>query len=37
MGSVVKNMAELPKADLEAMADYLRSLPARESPPRPGR
>lgn len=37
MGSVVKNMAELSKADLEAMADYLRSLPARESPPRPGR
>ena len=35
MGSVVKNIAELPKADAEAMADYLMSLPARESPPRP--
>ena len=35
MGSVVKNMAELSKGDLEAMADYLMTLPARESPPRP--
>jgi mono/diheme cytochrome c family protein len=35
MGSVVKNMAELPKEDLQAMAEYLMSLPPRESPPRP--
>lgn len=37
MASVVKNMAELPKQDIEAMADYLRSLPPRDTPPRPGR
>jgi mono/diheme cytochrome c family protein len=37
MASVVKNMAELPRADLDGMADYLRTLPARESPPRPRR
>ncbi|MDP2356837.1 MAG: cytochrome c [Beijerinckiaceae bacterium] len=35
MGSVVRNIAELPKADAEAMADYLMTLPASESPPRP--
>ena len=35
MGSVVTNMAQLPKADLAAMAEYLMSLPPRESPPRP--
>lgn len=35
MGSVVKNIAELPAADAEAMADYLMTLPPRESPPRP--
>ena len=35
MGSVVKNMAELPRAEVEAMAEYLMSLPPRESPPRP--
>lgn len=35
MGSVVKNLAELPKAEAEAMADYLMTLPPRESPPRP--
>lgn len=35
MGSVVKNIAELPKADAEAMADYLMTLPARQGPPRP--
>lgn len=35
MGSVVKNIAEISKADAEAMADYLMTLPARESPPRP--
>ena len=35
MGSVVKNIAELSKTDAEAMADYLMTLPARESPPRP--
>lgn len=35
MGSVVKNMEELPKPDLEAMATFLKSLPAREGPPKP--
>ncbi len=35
MGSVVKNIAELPRPDAEAMAEYLMSLPPRESPPRP--
>ncbi|MBX9757971.1 MAG: cytochrome c [Beijerinckiaceae bacterium] len=30
MVSVVKNMSELPKSDLQAMADYLRTLPPRE-------
>jgi mono/diheme cytochrome c family protein len=35
MGSVVKNIAELPKEDAAAMAEYLMSLPPRESPPRP--
>lgn len=35
MGAVVKNIAELPKEDVQAMAEYLMSLPPRESPPRP--
>lgn len=35
MSAVVKNMAELPKSDLQAMADYLRTLPPREPEKRP--
>jgi mono/diheme cytochrome c family protein len=35
MGSVIKNMAELPEADLLAMGDYLKSLPALEPTPKP--
>ncbi|MFN3892422.1 MAG: c-type cytochrome [Beijerinckiaceae bacterium] len=35
MGSVVKNMVELAKEDLQAMAEYLMTIPPRESPPRP--
>lgn len=35
MGSVIKNMAQLPDSDLLAMGEYLKSLPSRESPPRP--
>ncbi len=34
MGSVIKNMAELPEADLLAMGAYLKTLPVRESPPK---
>jgi mono/diheme cytochrome c family protein len=35
MGSVVKNMNQLTKPDRDAMADYVKSLPAREGPPKP--
>lgn len=35
MASVVKNMAELPAEDRAAMAEYLKSLPPRPSPPKP--
>jgi hypothetical protein len=35
MAEVVKNTARLPKADRDAMAEYLKSLPAVDSPPRP--
>ncbi len=35
MGSVIKNMAELPEADLLAMGEYLKTLPVRESASRP--
>ena len=35
MGSVIKNMAKLPEADLLAMGAYLKTLPVRESPPKP--
>jgi mono/diheme cytochrome c family protein len=35
MADVVKNMAALPKADRDAMAEYLKSLPAVEGPPKP--
>ena len=34
MGSVVKNMAQLPKSDIAAMVAYLRSLPSREDRPK---
>jgi len=37
MAAVVKNLAELPRADHQAMAEYILSLPAREGPPRPPR
>lgn len=37
MGSVIKNMAELPESDLLAMGEYLKTLPALESPPRPAK
>ena len=34
MGAVVKNTSQLTKPDRDAMADYLKSLPAREGPPK---
>jgi mono/diheme cytochrome c family protein len=35
MADVVKNMAALPQSDRDAMAEYLKSLPAIEGPPKP--
>jgi mono/diheme cytochrome c family protein len=35
MARVIKNTSQLPDADRAAMADYLKSLPAVEGPPRP--
>lgn len=35
MAPVVRNMAQLPKEDRAAIAEYLLSLPMREGPPRP--
>ena len=35
MAEVVKNTSLLPKADREAMAEYIKSLPPRASPPKP--
>ncbi len=35
MKSVVKNMAQLPDADRDAIALYIKSLPARAGPPKP--
>ncbi len=35
MAAVVRNMAQLPDADRLAMAEYLKSLPAVQGPPRP--
>ena len=35
MAAVVKNTARLPDADRAAMAAYIKSLPAIETPPRP--
>lgn len=35
MADVVKNMAALPKSDRDAMAEYLKSLPAVDGPPKP--
>jgi mono/diheme cytochrome c family protein len=37
MADVVKNTSALPKSDREAMAEYLKSLPALESPPKPAK
>lgn len=37
MADVVKNTGALPKSDRDAMADYLKSLPSVEGPPRPAR
>jgi hypothetical protein len=37
MKSVVKNMAELPDADRNAIAAYIKALPGRASPPKPAR
>ncbi len=34
MAEVVKNMSLLPKSDREAMAEYIKSLPAKASPPK---
>ena len=34
MAEVVKNMAELPKEEREAIAEYIKSLPPRASPPK---
>lgn len=35
MAAVVRNTAQLPEADRQAMAEYLKSLPAVQGPPRP--
>ena len=35
MTAVVRNMSQLSDADRAAMAEYLKSLPPRESPPKP--
>ncbi|WP_332699481.1 c-type cytochrome [Bosea sp. (in: a-proteobacteria)] len=35
MAAVVRNMAQLPEADRLAMAEFLKSLPAVQGPPRP--
>jgi mono/diheme cytochrome c family protein len=37
MKSVVKNMAQLPDADRNAIAAYIKTLPARPSPPKPSK
>lgn len=37
MASVVKNMAQLPDSDRAAIAEYLKSLPPRPSPPKPAK
>ena len=37
MADVVKNTGALPKADRDAMAEYIKSLPPREGPPRPAK
>ncbi|PSO22542.1 cytochrome c [Bradyrhizobium sp. MOS002] len=37
MTRVIKNTSQLPDDDLAAMADYLKSLPAVDGPPRPKR
>ena len=37
MKSVVKNMAELPDADRNAIAAYIKALPERASPPKPAK
>jgi len=37
MKSVVKNMAELPDADRNAIAAYIKALPGRASPPKPAK
>jgi hypothetical protein len=35
MARVIKNTSQLPAADRTAMAEYLKSLPPVEGPPRP--
>jgi len=37
MKPVVRNMAELPDADRDAIALYIKSLPGRDSPPKPAK
>jgi mono/diheme cytochrome c family protein len=37
MKSVVKNLAELPDADRNAIAVYVKTLPGRASPPKPAK
>jgi mono/diheme cytochrome c family protein len=37
MAAVVRNIAQLPDADRAAMAEYLKSLPAVQGPPRPAK
>ena len=37
MAAVVRNMAQLPEADRQAMAEYLKSLPAVQGPVRPAK
>ena len=37
MADVIKNTSQLSKEDRAAMADYIKTIPAREGPKRPGR
>ena len=37
MVSVIRNLSQLSEADREAIADYVKSLPPVEGPPRPSK
>ena len=35
MAAVVRNTSQLPEGDRDAIAAYIKALPAREGPPKP--